>query len=71
MCGESFFSSPPDVTGVDGATTHGALKRFLPCVWLLIKIESRDKNERVARDEAKPTVPDFKISGHLMTSQVR
>ena len=42
-----------------------------PLVCPLIELEFRDKNERVGRDEKKTMIPDFKGSGHLVTSQVR
>ena len=37
----------------------------------LRELELRGKNERVARDERKPMIPDFKILGHQLTFQVR
>ena len=30
-----------------------------PAVWPLTELELRGKDERVARDETKPTIPDF------------
>ena len=39
-----------------------------PRVWLLIQVELRDKNERVARHERKPKMPNFKVSGQPVTS---
>ena len=37
----------------------------------LIELEFRGKNERVARDERKPMIPNFKVLGHRLTLQVR
>ena len=39
----------------------------------LIEIASdgRDKDERVGRGEKRPMIPDFKVFGHLVTSQAR
>ena len=37
----------------------------------LIELELRGKNERVARDERKPMIPNFKVLGHWLTFQVR
>ena len=42
-----------------------------PAVWPLIVLERRGKNQRVARHETKPMVPDFKVLGQPVTSEVR
>ena len=42
-----------------------------PAVRPLMDLEHRGKNERVALNERKPMVPDFKVSGQPMTSDVR
>ena len=39
--------------------------------WPLIELELRGKDERVARDETKPMVSNFKVLGHRVTSEVR
>ena len=36
----------------------------------LIEIMRRDQGKRVCRDERKPMLTNFKVFGHLMTSQV-
>ena len=36
----------------------------------IIEIVGRDEGKRVCRGERKPMLPDFKVFGHLMTSQV-
>ena len=44
----------------------------LPRVWRMIELELRGKkNERVARDERKPIIPNSKVLGHWLTFQVR
>ena len=40
--------------------TGGGLVRP-PCVWPLIELELRGKNERVRLHERKPMVPNFKV----------
>ena len=42
-----------------------------PRVWPLIELELCDKDERVGLHERKRMVPNFKVSGQLMTSEVR
>ena len=43
-----------------------------PRVWPLIELELREKkNERVGLYKRKPVVPNFKVSGQPMTSEVR
>ena len=41
------------------------------CVSLLIKLELRSKNQRVACHETKPLTPEFKVLGQSLTSEVR
>ena len=41
-----------------------------PAVRPLMDLELRRKNERVARNERKPIVSNFKVSGQPMTSEV-
>ena len=45
--------------------------RVSTTVWSLIEIETRNKNERVARHERKPMIPDFNVLGQSVTSKVR
>ena len=52
-------------------TGGGGVDTTPPSVWPLIELELRGKDERVARDETKPMVSDFKVLGHRMTSEVR
>ena len=41
-------------------------------VWPLIELKLREKkNERVGRYETQRLIPKFKVSGQLVTSQVR
>ena len=42
-----------------------------PRVWLLIELELRFKNQRVACHETKPLTPEFKVLGQPVTSEVR
>ena len=35
------------------------------------RASQKKKNERVARNERKPMMPNFKVQGHLLPSQVR
>ena len=42
-----------------------------PAVRLLMVLELRGKNERVARNERKPMVSNFMILGQPVTSEVR
>ena len=44
-----------------------------PRVWPLIELELRGKNERVGlyESERKPMVPNFNVSGQMITSEVR
>ena len=62
LAGTGYFAS---FLGTGGADTTP------PCVWPLIELELREKNERVVLHERKTMVPNFKVSGQLMTSYVR
>ena len=42
-----------------------------PAVRPLIELARRDKDDHVGRDERKPMIPDFKVSGQMVTSEVR
>ena len=42
-----------------------------PRVWPLIELELRETNERAGLHERKPMVPNFKVTGQPMTSEVR
>ena len=40
-------------------------------VWPLIELELRGKSKRAGRYETQQLIPKFKVSGQLVTSQVR
>ena len=59
-------SGPVSQHAVRGGGGRIDILAFYP----LIEIMRRDQGKRVCRDERKPMLPDFKVFGHLMTSQV-
>ena len=61
LAGTGYFAS---FLGTGGDTTP-------PRVWPLIELELRGKNERVGLYERKPMVPNFNVSGQLMTSDIK
>ena len=61
--GTDYFASFLGTGGID--TTPP------PRVWPLIELELCEKNGRVGLYERKPMVPNFRVSGQPMTSEVR
>ena len=50
-----------------GGGVRGPLSRSAPDG---LRASQKKKNERVALNEKKPMVPNFKVSGQLMTTEV-
>ena len=69
------FNNPLTLARIDVSSSErigGGVRWTLPlAVSPLIELELRGKNDRVARDERKPIIPNFKVLGHRLTFQVR